>query len=170
MEKQIIEDNIHQLGYDFNHFDLHSFIDHIQKHRGRDIILVPVSLNHEVSALWIRADTADYIFYNNTHHSIHQTHSILHELAHITLDHACIPISDVLLPELLEEFLTSQPLGRPRIATPTAQDSPEEAAAEAFVFAIQKEVMNANRMEQLVGQGSSIPAFNAYVEGMAFDG
>ena len=169
MKKQIMLDVINQLGYDFNHFDLYHFIDHIQRHRRREIILVPADFDHELSALWVRAETADYIFFNTNRHIIHQTHSILHEIAHITLDHQCIPISDVLPPDLLVELHSDGPIGRPRIVKPTLHVTPEEQEAEEFVYIIQREVMNANRIEQLLGQGSSIQKLNKYVEGMAFD-
>lgn len=169
MKKQIMLDVIDQLGYDFKHFDLNHFIDHIQRRRRREIIIVPADFDHELSALWVRAETADYIFFNISHHIIHQTHSILHELAHITLNHQCMPIKDVLPPELLAELHSDEPLGRPRIIKPNLRDTPEEQEAEAFVYIIQREVMNANRMEQLLGQGSSIQKLNKYVEGMAFD-
>lgn len=157
---------IEQLAYDFENFDLQHFIDHIQKLRQRDIILLPATFGHELSAVWVRAETADYIFYNTIHHIIHQTHSILHEIAHITLEHSCIPVDAILSPELLAELETTKPVGRPRIARPLFQDSEEEQAAEAFVYVIQKQVINANRLEQLLGQGSSNQVLNKYVSGM----
>src|SRR5690606_10150230 len=141
----------------------------IQRYRRREIILGPADFDHELSALWVRAETADYIFFNMTHHIIHQTHSVLHEIAHIILDHQCAPISDILPPELLAELQFNEPVGRPRIMKPELHDTPEEQEAEAFVYIIQREIMNANRMEQLLGQGSSIQKLNKYVEGMAFD-
>lgn len=166
MKNTIMLEVINQLGYDFKKFDLQNFIDHIQHRRQRDIILVPAVFGYELSAVWVRAETADYAFYNTTHHPIHQTHSILHELAHITLEHSCVPIDDILPAELLAELDISNPIGRPRIATPLFKDSEEERAAEEFVYVIQQQVINANRLEQLIEQGSSNKILNKYVSGM----
>lgn len=60
---------IKQLAYDFENFDLQHFIEHIQKLRQRDIILFPATFGHELSAVWVRAETTDYIFYNTIHHT-----------------------------------------------------------------------------------------------------
>lgn len=166
MKNTSILKDIEQLAYDFENFDLHHFIEHIQQLRQRDIILVPSVFGHELSAVWMRAETADYIFYNTTHHLIHQTHSILHELAHITLEHSCIQVADVLAPEILAELKITEAVGRPRRATRLFKDSEEEQEAEAFVYAIQKQVINANRFEQLIGQGSSNQILSQYVSGM----
>lgn len=160
---------VDRLGYDFNQFELAHFIRHTERLQRREILVIPLPFEPGLSAVWIRAETADYIFYNERTHPIHQTHNILHELAHILLDHTCWPIDQALPPELLALVRTSQMQGRLRKADPHLRADQEEQEAEAFVFLIQKCLVTANRMTQLMGQSSSIDALRQWVDSMAFD-
>lgn len=62
MKKQNLSETIEQLGYDFKHFDLQDFIEHIQNRRRREIILAAFPFAHELSGIWVRAETADYLY------------------------------------------------------------------------------------------------------------
>ena len=70
---------------------------------------------------------------------------------------------------LLRLRLRLQITGRPRRITREPSTDIEELEAEDFVFAIQEQVMAANRIEQLLSKASSISELNSYVEGMGFD-
>jgi len=160
---------IEQINYDFDRFELQHFIDHIQRLRKRKLILRPTLLKHEIVAIWVYTDTDDYIFFKSSDHVVHQTHNILHEIAHMMLDHQRIPLEDVLTPKLLNEFFSGQITGRPRRITREPCNDIEEQQAEEFVYAIQERVMAANRIDQLLNKASSITELNSYVEGMGFD-
>ena len=159
-----------RLGYDFQAFDLAHFIQHVETYRQRTIFVNPLPLQLELSAAWVRAETADYIFYNQDTHPVQQTHSILHEIAHILLEHPCHPLSDVLSPKLLNRLQNGVPHGRPRLADAQLRASPEEREAEAFVLLIQQRLVNARRLSELTGPSSSIRALRYWVDGMAFTG
>ena len=160
---------IEQLNYDFSRFELNHFLDHIQRLRKRELILMPAVLKHEIVAIWVYSDKADYIFFKESDHVIHQTHNILHEIAHMMLDHTRIPLEDVLTPELFNQLFSGPITGRPRRITREPSNNIEELEAEEFVFAIQEQVMATNRIEQLMSKASSISELNSYVEGMGFD-
>lgn len=160
---------IEQLDYDFPHFKLNHFLDHIQRLRERNLILMPTTLKHEIVAMWVYTERADYIFFKANDHVIHQTHNILHEIAHMMMDHTRIPLEDVLTPELFNALFSGQITGRPRRITREPSNDIEELEAEEFVFAIQEQVMAVNRIDQLLDKASSISELNNYVEGMGFD-
>ncbi|QPC81727.1 ImmA/IrrE family metallo-endopeptidase [Phototrophicus methaneseepsis] len=160
---------IDKLDYDFDHFELNGFIRHVECLLRREIILVPFAFNPGLSAMWVRAETAHYIFYNDRTHPIHQAHSILHEIGHIVLNHACRPIDQVLPPELLKLLQTLQPQGRLRKAGLPLRQDPEEQEAEMFVFVIQKSLLPKRRQVEVMGQSSSNEALRKWVDSMAFD-
>lgn len=165
MNNKIIE-HINQLEYNFEDFELQHFLDHIQQSRNREIMLLPVKNGDDASALWVKSKETDYILYNSNIHSIHQTHGILHEIAHIILGHKCIPIKDLLSEDILVQLQNFNPIGRPRLARNLLKDDPEEKEAEEFVYVIQKEVIDANRFDELLGKGSSNQVLNKYVLGV----
>lgn len=160
---------IEQLEYDFNTFELNDFVRHVERLRRREILTLPLPLDLGLSAIWIRARSADYIFYNDRLHPIHKTHNILHEIAHILLGHTCQSIDAVLPPDLMAQLQTEPVQGRLRKADPHLRADVEEQVAEAFVFHIQKRLVNANRMAELMSRSSSIEALERWVETMAFE-
>ena len=162
----VIKTAINQLEYDFDDFSLEHFIFHVKKLRQREIILLPTVLAFEISALWVKREIEDYIFYNTAQHDIHQTHSILHEIAHIVLDHSCVPVNDILPKELLAMLQNGKIMGRPRMPKTLLQDDPEEQAAESFVYLIQEQIIDTNRLEHLTTQGSSNQMLDKYVSGI----
>ncbi len=165
-----LKEAVDRLSYDFTQFEIAHFIHHIERLQRREILVIPLSFEPGLSAVWVRAETADYIFYNVDTHPIHQTHNILHELAHILLNHTCWTIEQALPPELFALVRTAPLQGRLRKADPHLHADQEEQDAEAFVFLIQQRLVTANRMTQLVGQSSSIDALRQWVDSMAFDG
>lgn len=165
-----IQQAIQSLDYDFEQFELPDFVNHLEQQRNRTIHLKGVKLKSDLFGIWIPAPSADYVFFNATLHPIHQIHSVLHELAHIVLNHTCDSIYDVLPPELLAELGTSLTVkGRLRTASPQKDRDPQEIESELFVFEIQKQVMTAQRISELQGGRSSIPLFRPLADGMAFE-
>ena len=167
--QEAVKAAIDKLGYDFDQFELNDFVRHVERLLRREIILIPFAFDRGLSALWIRAETAHYIFYNDRTHAIHQAHSILHEIGHIVLNHACRPLDEVLPPDLLKLLQTRQPQGRLRkVGLPLRQD-PEEQEAEMFVFEIQRSLLPKQRQFEVMGQSSSNEALRKWVDSMAFD-
>jgi hypothetical protein len=161
---------IEKLEYDFKHFSLEDFVDHIARRKRREIILRswPFS-SKELSALWLPQETAHYILFNANYHQTHQIHSILHELAHLILGHSVRSVLDILDARLVQEFGGFSFIGRPRWVASRLETDQEEIEAEAFVCEIQGRVMLANRLDSLMGKGSSSEYLNRYVSSAAYD-
>lgn len=69
-------------------FDLPEFCSWFGRRQGREIVL----LSHEMAVgglcgTWMRTAKADYVFYEASTSKLHQTHIVLHELAHILRRH-----------------------------------------------------------------------------------
>lgn len=148
---------IRRLEYDFRRFTVQDFINHIIHLRDRHIVLVPYSFDRDLHGVFVRAETADYVFYNDGGHPVHKVHNILHELGHIILDHPGIPLNTVIVPAY-PAHLEQDQAGRvcTLFRTVAPGNSHEEQEAEAFVRTLQREILVANRMEQLTGRSSSI--------------
>jgi hypothetical protein len=102
-----LETALGRLDYDFSRFELVDFIHHVARLNRREIIINALPLSAGLTAAWVKAATADYIFYDGRIHRIYQTHLILHEIAHIVLNHTCLPLDAVLPPEMLAELAES---------------------------------------------------------------
>jgi hypothetical protein len=74
-------------------FDLEQFCAALAERRQRGIRLVPMSplMNGEpsppFSGLWLGGASTDYLFYDDSTSPLHWQHSVLHEIAHMLLDH-----------------------------------------------------------------------------------
>lgn len=148
---------IRRLDYDFKRFTVQDFINHIIQLRERHIVLVPYYFERDLHGVFVRAKSADYVFYNDDGHPVHKVHNILHELGHIVLNHPGMPLDKVIAPEYLAQIGTDQ-AGRvcAHFRTIVPGNSREEQEAEAFVRHLQREIIVANRLEQLTGRSSSI--------------
>lgn len=165
-----IQGIVDALDYDFDCFSLNHFIKHIEWLRNRKIVVVGWEFEPKLYALWVPKSSTDYIFFNHTLHSTHQTHSILHELAHMLLGHACSPLDQVLPPHMLAELkLGSQQQGRPRTVLLNELDPTQEEESEMFVYLIQKKVVNARRIHELYRGSSTVEVFKPYADGMGFE-
>lgn len=160
-----VQQVIHDLGYDFAEFDLQHFLQHLRQRRRRDILLVAFTFEPGISGAWVRAQTADYIFYPDQVPDIYRNHSILHEIGHILLQHQCRPVENFLSPQMLARLGEKAP-GRLRQATPPAHDA-DEKAAEMFVTLVQQQIMRNQRRYELAGDSTSIQAFKPFIDGGA---
>ncbi|WP_460962101.1 hypothetical protein [Parasphingorhabdus pacifica] len=76
-----------------NPWDINEFCDRLERHRGRDIDLVPVRWTvvrwtvGESTGAWQRRDDYDIIGYAENTSSVHQDHIILHEIGHVISEH-----------------------------------------------------------------------------------
>ncbi len=158
------------LGYDFSRFTVPHFIAHLQVIRARDIILHGVSFDRGLHGFWVQADTADYVFFNQRTHEVHQVHHILHELGHIVLGHRLRDLAHFLPPELVAQLRASISAvlqGHCRRWDP--HDTPEEREAEWFVRHLQREILFAGRMASLTHPDTSIGALTRFTRGLGYD-
>ncbi|MDP8928183.1 MAG: hypothetical protein M3O70_06295, partial [Actinomycetota bacterium] len=63
-------------------FDITSFCDLLVPHRGRPIVLHPMTSQAGICGSWIATPDADHIFYERDTSPLHQEHIIVHELSH----------------------------------------------------------------------------------------
>jgi hypothetical protein len=160
-----MKDVLDSLEYDFTHFELAHFVEHMESLRRKPIYLKEMTLSSKLFGIWVPTESQDYLIYNATLQPVHQIHTILHEIAHMVLDHSLHPLTDILLPEQLQSLME----GRLRFA-PSANypSDPEEREAEAFVFAIQRQVVKAQRLHELTGESSSIVGLRAAADASGY--
>ncbi|HTR90381.1 MAG TPA: hypothetical protein VMI73_01425 [Trebonia sp.] len=69
-------------------FDLVEFTARLERRRSRPILLRPFTAAAGMpSGLWIGTDTADYIYYEQGTTPFHRALIVLHEMAHMLLNH-----------------------------------------------------------------------------------
>ncbi|MGW6930092.1 hypothetical protein ACWGE0_08455 [Lentzea sp. NPDC054927] len=70
-------------------FEIGEFVRRLGEHRGRQIHLFAVDLSaaSDVRGLWLATATEDFIFHELGTSRLHQENTILHEVAHMLLDH-----------------------------------------------------------------------------------
>ena len=107
--------------------------------------------------MWIPLPIADYIMVNEALHPMHKTHTVLHEIGHMLLNHPLRPLSEVLPPHLLRELDVEMLEGFARYSPLHGlMQSSVEQEAEAFVFSIQTRIIQADRFKALTAVDSSI--------------
>lgn len=162
---------IQDLDYDFTQFTLPHFIAYLIERRQRAIILNSFPLEDELHGIWLQVPQADYVFYNQNDHPLHQVHNILHEIGHILLDHACYPIDQILPPVLLARLDASsmvQLRGQFRLVEPLRPG--DEREAEVFVRELQRRILFADRLDELTRRTSSIAALENYTRTLGYHG
>lgn len=121
------------------HLTLGSLAERIEQHRGRKIVVRAV--DHlgadKVSGLWLSLPSAELVLHAKTNSDLHREQIILHELAHMVLQHDLLLGEDrhvsSLLPDL-DRTIVSRVLARCR-----RQSEPEivaESLADLFAGAI----------------------------------
>lgn len=69
-------------------FDLGLFVAWLQRRRGRGIRLCPFRSGADMPCgFWVSTAEADCIYYEMATSPFHQTHIVMHEFAHMLLDH-----------------------------------------------------------------------------------
>ncbi|MGB7337507.1 MAG: hypothetical protein WBC91_01340 [Phototrophicaceae bacterium] len=121
-----IDQVIENLQYEFQKFDLDSFIAHIEAYKKEKIRLVPFNFTKSTSGLYVKASDLSFIFYNENRNPVLRNHIIIHELAHLLLDHSFLETS-------IEGYLEAQLGVQFRSYLPSNyNDSSEEQEAEEF--------------------------------------
>jgi hypothetical protein len=115
-------------------FDLGQFVAGLERRRGRTIRLRPFSFGMGgLCGLWIGTAEADYIYHEAGTTPFHATHIVLHEIAHMLLDHGGTRAWDqfvrLLAPDL-DDALIQLILGR------SAYSNAEERDAETLASLI----------------------------------
>lgn len=151
------------LDYDYSQFSLPDFTDHVAGFVRQEIITVPWKLELDLFGLWINTSTTHYIFYNNQHYITLQLHTILHEFAHIVLEHKPKPIEQYVDSDILEQYKQIQsPMGKTRTNRQTCEQDEEEIAAEEFVFLIQNQLLYWDRTSELFGKNNKITGLRQF--------
>jgi len=161
-----IQTVVEALDYDFDRFELNHFLRHIESLRRRQLIVQPFPFTApSLYGMWVRAASADYIFYSRDCHPIHQIHTVLHEVGHMLLGHPCRLLDQELPSGLLASLALPHPAGHLRAAPSLSlRDTPEEQECELFAGVIQRKVFEKKRLHLLTGQNSSIGALKPYVD------
>lgn len=152
---------LERLDYDFDHFELDHFIHYVEHIRERKIYPTSCDLPGELTGLWIPGESLpiDFVIYKADTHPMHQAHIILHELAHMLMEHPPRSLSQLVSPELLQQLN----LGSQGHVRSLLNPDQYEREAEAFVRLIQQRVVRAKRLQELTGSDSSIEALRPFV-------
>jgi len=163
-----IQQRIDALHYDFKAFTLEAFLIWIGEKRKRSIQVYDVGFTSQLFGFWCPTESQDYIFVKASLHPTHRIHVVLHEIAHILLNHKGFKLEEVLTPALLSEL--AHPATNAYLRAPASYPSTaiEEQEAECFVALIQQRLMKLNRLRELYGEGTSIPALKPYAHGFDF--
>jgi hypothetical protein len=134
---------------------LDTLAERIEQHRGRKIVVRPVARlgGDKISGLWLSLPSAELVLHAETSSELHREQIILHELAHMVLQHDLLVGEDQhvssLLPDL-DRSLVARVLARCR-----RQSEPEivaESLADLFAGAISR-ARRARRAEPLNFRG-----------------
>lgn len=166
--RQAVQKVIDQIGYNFSTFDIQDFLQHIEAYRSRSLIVNYLPFGSDLFGFWYPAQHGDYIFINATLHPTHRAHTLLHEIAHMLLDHRGIDLTTVLGSEMCEALGIKSGKGHLRSAIPG--DLLQEAEAELFVLSVQRQIVNARRLQELYGDPTSLSAMQPYVSPLNYNG
>ncbi|WP_328296690.1 hypothetical protein OG389_01995 [Streptomyces sp. NBC_00435] len=127
--------------FDLSHpFEVEELCSAIATERGRPLRLLPMPAvmpaGAGVCGMWVSFAAADHVYYNVVTSRPHQTHIILHELAHILLDHreSTAPepaMLEQLFPDL-DPAMAARLLGRTRTRATTRQEQEAELLASVM--------------------------------------
>lgn len=114
-----------------------SLCDFVSARRGRPLRLLPMSLPAQgPCGLWVSTAAADYVVHESHTSATHRQHIVLHELAHVILEHTSTQVltddaSRLLLPHL-EPRTVDLLMGR------TRYDAAEEKQAEVMASVLSR--------------------------------
>lgn len=160
---------IEGLHYPFSQFTVPHFIAYLETLRQREIILNGAAFDGRLHGFWVRAETADYVFFERQTHPIHQVHHILHELGHLVLGHRPRDLATVLPPALLAELMAqigAAPCGHCRMWEPV--ETLEEREAECFVRQFQHKILIAGRLAALTHPVTSLGELTPFTRSLGY--
>ncbi len=135
-------------------FSLDELVVAVERLRGRPLHIVELAdlSDHEgICALWLMTDAEDLVLHARSESMLHRQQFVLHELAHIILDHGddddpdC---PDALLPDISPS--TRRRLLR-RQDLVTAEEIAAEALADHLAAAIRGSVMHESKFLEIFG-------------------
>lgn len=135
-------------------FSLDELVAAVERRRGRPLRIVELAdLNdgEGICALWLMTDTEDLVLHARSESTLHRQQFVLHELAHIILDHGHddeVDGPDALLPDILPS--TRRRLLR-RQDLVTAEEMAAEALADHLAAAIRGSVMHETKFLEIFG-------------------
>lgn len=135
-------------------FSLDDLVDEMQRRRQRPIRIVElVDMNKEdgLCALWIETETEDLVVHAQSDSTLHRQQFVLHELAHMILDHdddSSMPVPDLLLPDI-PEATRRRLLGRHDLLT--EHEILTEALADHLAAAIRGSAFHESRFLEIFG-------------------
>src|SRR5262245_40253707 len=92
MDTRQVQAVLEKLNYRWESFTVTDFIQHLSLLRQRPIALAGIQL-HIASGLCICTPDRDYIFYDIQRHNTIQLHAILHEAAHLLMNHSAFVLT-----------------------------------------------------------------------------
>jgi hypothetical protein len=158
---------IDQIGYNFSTFDIKEFLQHIEAYRNRSLIVNYLPFGSDLFGFWYPTQHADYIFINATLHPTHRAHTLLHEIAHMLLNHRGIDLTTVLGTEMCAA-LGIEP-GKGHLRSAVGGDALQEEEAEWFVLSVQRQIVSARRLHELYGDPTSLSAMQPYVNPLNYN-
>ncbi|MDY0910110.1 ImmA/IrrE family metallo-endopeptidase [Microbacterium sp. CFBP9034] len=135
-------------------FSLDDLVDAIQHRRQRPLRIVELAdLNDQdgICALWLETETEDLVLHAHSESALHRQQFVLHELAHMILDHGddqTVPTPDFLLPDI-PASTRRRLLGRQDLDT--AHEILAEALADHLAAAIRGSAFHESRFLEIFG-------------------
>jgi len=115
-------------------FHFAAFCRNVATFRGRELRLIPTPLGDGLSGLWIPYPEYDAVHFEPTTLRLHDQHIVLHEIAHMVLDHLHDPDRARALRDRLG--LLVEPALIERLLARTSYGDEQEVQAEALVTLI----------------------------------
>lgn len=137
---QRVNDKLDELGYDYSAYSMEHYIAHVEDFLGRRLELVGMDFTRSTTGACVRTVERDVVFYNDTRHKMLQEHVIIHETAHLLLNHQMMKVSldneqsnasDVYR-SLLSRFRSTEPMLTVRDSLLYEVNMQQEGEAEAF--------------------------------------
>lgn len=168
VNRQKVQKILAEIGYDPKQFSLDGFIAQVETFRARRMVIVPYAFTPGVSGLWFPGRLMDFVVYREDAGPWYRMHIILHEIAHMLLQHPLHRVDTLLTPELAA--LLPKPLEGHLLARSVDRLYNDiEREAELFVHLLQKPLVYAERMKYLTTGLTTIPELEPFVYGLPFE-
>ncbi|MCK6065745.1 MULTISPECIES: ImmA/IrrE family metallo-endopeptidase [Microbacterium] len=137
-----------------DHFSLGQLVGAVERRRGRPLRIVELaelSDREGICAMWLMTDAEDIVLHARTESTLHRQQFVLHELAHIILDHGAddeADARDALLPDIAPST-RRRLLGRQDLVT--ADEIAAETLADHLAAAIRGSVMHESKFLEIFG-------------------
>ncbi|MEU6164484.1 hypothetical protein [Streptomyces tanashiensis] len=115
-------------------FTIEALADAVARHRGRPLRFFPLrqedGADTQICGVWIALGDSDHVYHAVGTSSLHQSHIVLHELAHMLLDHRQVGEPDEVALRQLFPDLDPRMAARLLARDPVRTDEGQEAEAE----------------------------------------